>query len=166
VFTLSNVLTILRFPAAFVFLINSVPVRLFALVVAMVSDSLDGYFARKNKTESQFGAMLDPIMDKFFVFFTLTVLVLEGKLPIWAMVVIVARDFFLFIFGLYLTLTKSWAKLEFRSIIWGKLTTVFQFCVLVLIVSGFVIPWYAYLLFIPMGLFTAYGLYRGFKKII
>lgn len=163
-FTLSNALTLLRLPAAFFFIIDSVPIRLASIVLAMLSDVLDGYFARKHKTVSQLGAILDPIMDKFFVFFSLGILVATRHMPLWGMACIISRDVFLFIFGLYLTLTGSWDKFEFKSIIWGKLTTAAQFVVLILVVAGVILPWYVYVLFIPLGIMTAACLYRGFKK--
>ena len=39
----------------------------------MATDSLDGYLARKYHKTSQFGAFLDPLMDKFFVFFAVSI---------------------------------------------------------------------------------------------
>ena len=162
--TLSNALTLLRLPAAFLFIVDSVAVRLLAIVLAMLSDTLDGYFARKNKTVSQLGAILDPIMDKFFVFFALGILVATGNMPFWGMGCMISREFFLFLFGLYITATAGWDKLEFKSIIWGKLTTAAQFVVLILVVAGVTLPWFVYVAFIPLGFLTAFALYRNFKK--
>ncbi len=162
--TLSNALTLLRLPAAFLFIVDNVYVRLGAILLAMLSDGLDGYFARKNRTVSQLGAALDPIMDKFFVFFALGILVATYQLSIWAMLAIISRDFFLFLFGIYLTVTKSWDKYEFKSIIWGKITTAAQLAILVLIVLRVPLPWYVFASFIPLGFLTAAGLYRGFSK--
>lgn len=162
--TLSNALTLLRLPAAFLFIIDSVMVRICAILLAMLSDILDGYYARKHKTVSQLGAILDPIMDKFFVFFALGILVATGYMPLWGMACMISREVFLFIFGLYITVIGGWDRLEFKSIIWGKLTTAAQFVVLILIVVGVVLPWYIYSIFIILGFLTAYALYRGFKK--
>jgi CDP-diacylglycerol---glycerol-3-phosphate 3-phosphatidyltransferase len=162
--TLSNALTLLRLPAAFLFIVDSILVRIIAIVLAMLSDVLDGYFARKNKTVSQLGAVLDPIMDKFFVFFALGILVATGNMPLWGMGCMVSREVFLFAFGIYITLTNGWDKLEFKSIVWGKLTTAAQFVVLILVVIGLVLPWYVYAVFIPLGFLTAFALYRNFKK--
>ncbi len=161
--TLSNALTLLRLPAAFIFIVDSVPVRLFALALAIFSDVLDGYFARKNETVSQLGAALDPIMDKFFVFFSLGILVATDYMPIWAMACMLTRDICLICFGIYLTISGGWNELEFKSIIWGKATTVAQFIVLILVVLGVFLPWYVYALFIPLGVMTVIALYRNFK---
>lgn len=162
--TLSNALTLLRLPAAFIFIVDNVAVRLIAISLAILSDVLDGYFARKHKTVSQLGAVLDPIMDKFFVFFALGILVATDYMPLWAMACMLARDVCLIGYGVYLTVSGSWDKLEFKSIMWGKMTTSAQFIVLILVVSGVILPWYIYVLFIPLGMMTVVSLYRGFKK--
>ena len=162
-FTLSNILTLLRIPAAFMFIVDNVAVRLAAIALAVVSDLLDGYIARKHGTVSQLGAMLDPVVDKFFMFFSLGILVATGYMPIWAMLCMLSREICLIIFGIYLSFSKSWDKLEFRSIIWGKATTAAQFVVLILVVLGLALPWYIYALFIPVGIMTVISLYKGFK---
>lgn len=162
--TLSNALTLLRLPAAFLFLVDSVGVRLGAIALAMASDALDGYFARKNKTVSQLGTILDPIMDKFFAFFALGILVVTGQMPWWAMMCMISRDFFLFLLGLYVTIKKGWERYVFKSIFWGKLTTAAQLVVLILVVARVVVPWYIYIGFIPLGLLTALGLLKDFKE--
>ncbi len=49
---------------------------LFVLIVGM-SDKLDGWLARKFKTETQFGAMFDRLRDKIFICSLLIILVLR-----------------------------------------------------------------------------------------
>ncbi len=162
--TLSNALTLLRLPAAFLFTVDSVIVRVGAIILAVISDCLDGYYARKHKTVSQLGAVLDPIMDKFFVYFALGILVVTRHITLWIMAAVISRDFFLFLLGLYITIAGAWESFEFKSIVWGKITTALQFVVLFLLVIGISLPGYVYLVFIPLGFLTALGLYSGFKK--
>jgi CDP-diacylglycerol---glycerol-3-phosphate 3-phosphatidyltransferase len=76
---LSNILSLSRAGFALAFLQENPFFRLLAILLAMVSDFLDGYIARKQKMTTQFGAILDPIMDKFFVFFAGGVFYLEKK---------------------------------------------------------------------------------------
>src|ERR1700722_7213630 len=96
--SLSNGLSFLRAPLALLFLVDSIPWRITAIVLAMVTDSVDGYPAARYRSASQFGAILDPTMDKFFVFFGLGVLLMEGRLEIWQACSMLARDFFLCLF--------------------------------------------------------------------
>ena len=54
---------------ALAFLQENPIIRLLAILMAMLSDFLDGYIARKQKVTTQFGAVLGPVMVKFFVIF-------------------------------------------------------------------------------------------------
>lgn len=162
-FNLSNGLSLLRAPLALVFLIDSPILRLMAILLAMITDSVDGYLARRSKTTSRFGAVLDPAMDKFFVFFALGVLFMEGRVEMWATLMMVSRDFALSLFGLYLSLSGLWQTYEFRSIRWGKITTALQFVVLVGLTLGRTMPTYLYYAFVAFALFGLYELFQ-FKK--
>lgn len=150
----SNGLSLLRGPLAFCFLIENSFVRLVVVVLAMLSDIIDGYLARRYRYTSKLGAALDPIMDKFFVYFVLAVLFFGGKIELWAAATMIARDFFLFIFGLYLLITKRWKTFQFHSVRWGKVTTGAQFIVIISLIFLPSIPYGLYFLFIFFGLFT------------
>ncbi len=150
-FTLSNTLSLFRAPLAFLFLIESVPVRLSALFLAMLTDCIDGYIARKTKTASQLGAILDPLMDKFFVFFALTILFTEGKMELWQALAMLTRDFSLCLFALYLSLARLWNNYKYKSIQWGKISTSMQFIILIGLTAGYTFPGYIYILFILTG---------------
>ncbi len=162
-FNLSNSLSLLRAPLALVFLVESPTLRLMAILLAMLTDSIDGYLARRSKTTSRFGAVLDPAMDKFFVFFALAVLFSENRIEVWEALMMVSRDFALCLFGLYLSLSGLWQTYEFRAIRWGKITTALQFFVLVGLTYGYSMPSYLYYSFVAFALFGLYELFQ-FKK--
>lgn len=61
-------------------------------VVAMLSDVLDGYLARKWGLQSVMGAFLDPLADKLMVVTTLIMLVPHGWVPAWMVVVLESRE--------------------------------------------------------------------------
>ena len=149
--TLSNSLSFVRVPLAFMFLQEDPTLRLFAIILAMVTDSVDGYFARRNQSVSRFGAILDPSMDKFFVYFALTALFLEGKLASWQVAAMLSRDFFLCLYGIFMTAMGKWRTIVFRAIRGGKITTALQFIVLMGLVSQYTFPWIAFAAFIAMG---------------
>ncbi len=150
----SNALSLLRGPLALCFLIENSFVRLLVVVLAMLTDIVDGYLARRYKYMSKLGAALDPIMDKFFVFFVLAVLFFDGKVEIWQAATMIARDFFLFLFAVYLLATKRWKTFEFHSVRWGKVTTGAQFIVIISLIFLPAMPPAIYILFIFFGLFT------------
>lgn len=79
-------LTIARYPLVLIFLVGAVlhtgsrltwlyVLTLLCLIASAVTDLLDGYFARRFKVETKFGAHVDPLMDKFFYLAALPLLV-------------------------------------------------------------------------------------------
>ena len=160
---LSNSLSLLRAPLALLFLFESTTVRLIAILLAMLTDSIDGYLARKWHTTTRFGAVLDPAMDKFFVVFCLGILLSENRLLPWQGLMMISRDFALCLFGLYLSLAGLWQSYEFRAIRWGKITTALQFIVMIALTLGFSIPWYLYGAFVVFAGLALIELFQ-FKK--
>lgn len=61
-------------------------------VVAMATDQVDGWLARRSGTSSQLGKLLDPVADKVLVLATLVMLVGEGVAPGWMVALIVVRE--------------------------------------------------------------------------
>jgi CDP-diacylglycerol--glycerol-3-phosphate 3-phosphatidyltransferase len=129
----------------------------------MLTDSVDGYLARRSKSTSQFGAVLDPTMDKLFVISALCALLFEGKLTLVEMSAMLSRDFFLFLYGTIVLFTGRWKTLVFRALRWGKVTTALQFIILMGLCFDFVIPWYIYGVFMVMGILAFFELFEARK---
>jgi CDP-diacylglycerol---glycerol-3-phosphate 3-phosphatidyltransferase len=158
--TLSNILSIARAPLALLFLIDNIPIRITSVILAMITDSIDGYFARKTKTASKFGAILDPAMDKFYVYFVLAILIIEGKMKVWKSLAMISRDFAVLIFSIYLLITKRHKSYELRAIRWGKVTTAMQFITIIAIASGYFFSWHIFVLFIIFGILSFIELFQ------
>jgi len=141
----------MRAPLALLFVIENTTLRFIVVFLAMLTDCIDGHLARRYRYISRFGAILDPIMDKFFVYVVLAVLLSESRIEPWQAGLMLTRDCFLFIFMLYLSITGNWKTFEVRSIRWGKVTTATQFCILIALVLGIAIPSAFYFLFIAFG---------------
>jgi CDP-diacylglycerol--glycerol-3-phosphate 3-phosphatidyltransferase len=77
--------------------------------VAMATDQVDGWLARRRNQTSALGSLLDPIADKILVTSALVMLVGEGVAPGWMIAAIVSRE--IFVSGLRL------AALERRVVI-------------------------------------------------
>jgi CDP-diacylglycerol---glycerol-3-phosphate 3-phosphatidyltransferase len=60
--------------------------------VAMITDYLDGYFARKYHQESDLGKLLDPLADKFLILTVMIMLIPLQRIETWMVAVIVARE--------------------------------------------------------------------------
>ena len=158
--TFSNFLSFIRAPLALLFLQKNITIRVIATILAMLSDSVDGYFARRSKSVSKFGAILDPVMDKFFVYFVLSILFLENNLMLWQAMTMLSRDFALLLYGISITLLKKWPSLKLRAIRWGKVTTAMQFLVIIGVTIGYSFSWYVYMLFVVFGLLALIELIR------
>ncbi|MCP4744751.1 MAG: CDP-alcohol phosphatidyltransferase family protein [Desulfobacteraceae bacterium] len=76
------------------------------IVLAMVSDALDGFIARKFNTVTVLGKALDPAADKICIFSVILFLYIKNKIPLHFMVVIGVRDFLISIMHLYLVKLK------------------------------------------------------------
>jgi CDP-diacylglycerol--glycerol-3-phosphate 3-phosphatidyltransferase len=57
-----------------------------------LTDQLDGYLARRWHVESAFGKIADPLADRLLIGVAVVLLWLEGRLPLAAMLIVVARD--------------------------------------------------------------------------
>lgn len=158
--TISNVLSFVRAPLALLFIKASPDTRFVLIFLAMITDSIDGYLARRFKSVSQFGAFLDPAMDKFFVFTALTAFLIEDKISAAGMMAMLSRDFFVFLYGLIITLSGRWKTIVFRALSWGKITTALQFIVLMCLCYGVAIPWYIFGAFMAMGVMAFLELFQ------
>ncbi len=69
------------------------------LGVALATDFLDGWLARRHAASTELGRVLDPLADKILVGAVLVTLVLIGRVPAELAFVVVARDVVLLAFG-------------------------------------------------------------------
>jgi CDP-diacylglycerol--glycerol-3-phosphate 3-phosphatidyltransferase len=97
-------------------------------VVAAVTDGLDGYLARRYSGTTALGQWLDPLADKILVAAPVVTLTVLGRFPLWAAVVIVARE-------LGVSLLRAWLGTRGRPMPasrWGKVKTAAQMLVVLL----------------------------------
>lgn len=165
IFTIPNLLSITRIPLAFIFLNENLTLRLFALTIAMLTDFLDGYLARRNQWHSRLGTLLDPLTDKFFVFMVLFTLIGEHRLSLWEAGAMLCRDLSVIVFGVYLALRGYLARYQFRAIWCGKVTTTLQFMVLLALTLGYEVPSILYGSFIFLGILALAELYLSPHEI-
>ena len=91
--------------------------------IAVISDILDGFFARLLNQHSELGYILDPIADKCAIGAGIFALILSSpnlEFPIWAFVAIVLRDSAIVIGNVILAIK---ARMITRSNLWGKCTS-------------------------------------------
>jgi cardiolipin synthase (CMP-forming) len=108
--------------------------RVGVIVVAAITDALDGLTARWLGAESNAGRLLDPMADKVFVLIVAVTLLVEGAIhPLWALGV-AARDVIVLIGLAYLTARRQWAVgRRLRPSLLGKCTTAAQLALLLVL---------------------------------
>ncbi|MFA7544353.1 MAG: CDP-diacylglycerol--glycerol-3-phosphate 3-phosphatidyltransferase [Anaerovoracaceae bacterium] len=62
-------------------------------VLASLTDLLDGHIARKRNLISNFGKIMDPLADKILVYSAFCLMVGNGLVPAWMLIVILVREF-------------------------------------------------------------------------
>ncbi|HEY3688008.1 MAG TPA: CDP-alcohol phosphatidyltransferase family protein [Streptosporangiaceae bacterium] len=67
---------------------------LLVLILAGVSDWLDGKIARAFNQFSRYGKLLDPAADRLYILVTLIALIIRSVIPWWLAVLLVAREVF------------------------------------------------------------------------
>ena len=94
--TLPNFLTLLRIVAIPVFLVllaqRNYAAAFILLVGAGMTDAVDGAVARLTDSQSDLGAVLDPMADKLLLLSSFLVLGFSGKMPAWLVALVVLRD--------------------------------------------------------------------------
>lgn len=107
---------------------NYIAVLIF--IVASLTDTLDGYIARKYNLVSNFGKFMDPLADKLLVCSALICLVEMDRLAAWIVIVIIAREFI--ISGFRLIAAEQ--QIVIAASYWGKFKTTFQMLMIIVLI--------------------------------
>ena len=95
--TTANKLTIFRVLLIPVFLVLAYAGRmgwaLAVFVIASLTDMADGYIARHYNQITDFGKFMDPLADKVLVMAAMCYFVEAGRMPGWALAVVLLREF-------------------------------------------------------------------------
>lgn len=133
--SIPNLLSLSRLGLAVAFVAFPLPnVRLSLVVVAALTDYLDGWLARRAKITSRLGALIDPISDRIFVFTAVCVYLVNGTLTTGQYFAIIARDLATAI-GFVVARSISWLRpVPFRARMAGKIVTTLQLVTLIALI--------------------------------
>jgi CDP-diacylglycerol---glycerol-3-phosphate 3-phosphatidyltransferase len=70
-------------------------------LIAALSDWFDGYYARQYNASTSLGAFLDPLADKLLTSTALIAFAAAGLVPLWMVLLVVARDAYLTAFRMF-----------------------------------------------------------------
>ncbi len=68
-------------------------------VLAVLTDTLDGYLARHNNWITDVGKVLDPLADKLMLITALICFCMKAWVPVWLVAVVVAKELIMIIGG-------------------------------------------------------------------
>lgn len=124
IYTLANLVSVIRLMSIPVFLYLVVQDRLLPafilLVAAVLTDFVDGWIARSMNQITKLGQFLDPFADRLFIAATVIALAIQDVVPWWLVIAVMSRDALLGVGGLVMsryghgTLPVKW---------WGKVAT-------------------------------------------
>lgn len=123
-FYIPNLLTYLRFILLFfIFYFLSANTHkdfitaMALIIIAVTSDLLDGYLARRLNQISDLGKLLDPVVDKIGIAVFGIYVVLYKDFPLWAVIAVIFKDILLVSGSFYLVTAKKKIPVSDR---WGK----------------------------------------------
>ena len=98
---------------------------LITLLIAALTDGLDGMIARLTDQRTLIGSYLDPLADKIMLMSAFVTLAVLHLIPLWTVILVVSRDIILLTGTLLARLTES--NVNLAPTILGKGTTLMQF---------------------------------------
>src|SRR3984893_1002440 len=170
IFTVPNQLTFLRLGFLPFFIISihyrRYDIALAVLIVAALTDGLDGLLARSLNQKTALGAYLDPIADKLLLSSSFVVLALNRKISWWLATLVLSRDILLLTSAAVILVVSGYR--QFPPSIYGKLTTAVQILLVFAVVLLAVADWHWLLVFrMVLGYIVAgFTVFSGFHYSI
>jgi len=172
VLTLANTISMLRAAAAIpiIYTLNYPEMRAITagiVILAVLSDALDGYLARRAHEVTHVGMWLDPIADFIIITSVVLYLVILEIFPLWFFIFYIVRHFLIAVPALYFVNTGQYIL---HSNWWGKWSTGITALTVFLHIFEFGTIWWLK----TFSLYTALALavvswflyYRDYYKVI
>jgi cardiolipin synthase len=171
---LPNSLTVLRILLVPVFvgflLYEHFDYALMTLLVAAMTDGLDGAIARFTDQRTRLGEYLDPLADKLLLMSAIVTLSVLHFIPVWAVILVVSRDAILLAGTVLANLTDI--DIDIAPTWLGKGTTLAQICYVIMVLlfatgrvsAELVLPFLAIMVILTTGSGVHY-LFRGIQRL-
>jgi cardiolipin synthase len=170
ILTVPNQLTFLRLGFLPFFIISiqygKYKAALAVLILAALTDGLDGVLARSLNQKTSLGAYLDPIADKLLLSSAFVVLALNGKIRWWLATLVLSRDVLILVTGTVILIVVGYRP--FPPSVYGKWTTALQILLVFAVVLLAVTDWrMLQIVRIILGYFVAgFTVFSGFHYSI
>lgn len=143
-------------------------IALFIFVLAVISDGVDGYVARKSRQISKAGMVLDPLGDKLLLmssFICLSIIKeFPLRFPLWVTFIVISRDAIILLGAVVIYIVKQ--DIDIRPSRWGKLTTIFQMLSVIMVLLQFKLSYIIWNIAILFTIISGMSyVKRGFKVL-
>lgn len=122
---------------------------LIVFIAASLTDTADGYIARKYNMITDFGKFMDPLADKLLVCSALVLFVESGQIASWIVIIIISREFI--ISGFRLVAADN--GIVIAASMWGKAKTVCQMAMIIALIWD--LPYYGFWVFEQILIYAA-----------
>jgi cardiolipin synthase (CMP-forming) len=141
-FYLSNQLSLLRLvfiPFVILAILYAQYRAAFILVmIAGITDGMDGLLARRLGQQTALGSLLDPLADKLLLSSAFVALGVAQQIPLWLVILVLSRDAIIIIISLVLIVATT--HKPFPPSLYGKANTVAQVATVLLTLLVLVFP--------------------------
>jgi len=144
-----NLLTGIRFLLIPVFFLvyysdiqNNITIATFVFILAGITDTMDGYIARRFNMVTRWGIVFDPLADKLMLLSVLFALTHSGYLPLWVILVVAGKEAFMGLGALFLFVSRNKTVVAANKT--GKIATVLFYLSIVALV--FDMPYNSFLI--------------------
>ena len=134
-------------------------------ILASLTDAVDGWLARRHKSETNFGKLMDPLADKLLVTSALVSLVALDRVQAWVAMVIIAREFA--VTGLRQLAIEQGHVLA--ASLWGKIKTVLQIAMVLALITVDGSPvWVDVLVYVTVAVtvYSGADYFFGFRALL
>ena len=142
IFYAANQLTLLRLvfipPVVLFILYDHYSAAFLLILIAGLSDGLDGLLARRLQQQTTLGAYLDPVADKLLLSSSFVALGVAQQLPLWVVILVLSRDIIILVTVLVMILTTSLRT--FSPSVYGKANTLAQVATVLLTLLALLTP--------------------------
>ncbi|GMV09680.1 MAG TPA: CDP-alcohol phosphatidyltransferase family protein [Gemmatimonadaceae bacterium] len=122
-----SVISLTRLAMAAAFVVFPAPeTRVILILAASLTDFFDGWLARRAGLTTKWGALIDPIADRMFVFTAVCIFLFEGSIGTAQYFMLISRDVMTAI-GFLVARIVPWLRpVTFRARLSGKIVTTLQ----------------------------------------
>lgn len=137
------------------------------VLIAGLSDGMDGLLARRLGQQTALGRILDPLADKLLLNSAFVALGVAQQLPLWLVILVLSRDLIIITFALVMILASS--HKPFPPTVYGKANTVAQVSTVLLTLIALIIAndllagMQAFGIYVTAGLTVASGFQYAFR---